>query len=486
MNKCFNGMLAVTSAFFIFSCNTPDAASTTTSLQDNSIIQETEVEPGIEDAVKETSTQPASDTLTTLNTNTPAISLSGGGFWAVKNKDLNTLLVSKVVRDPENMKKLTDIFVKGAKEEELKALARLAAMNEEEISLLDELPVKDQVNNEQSALAVSKGLTSRNIEQYRQSGKASDLFEKIIEQNNKALQKHSAAILKKVGEAKAAFQVKNPNMNLQSGNTYFDEKNNAVHLPMGDLSFADEVISHIPGKPAGKFGERALGAPNYKGDEKNDIAYVGYGGVLTLYFRDNAIVDVNGPDIYVFEVGAIEPTQLAISKDGENWIEIGKIKGGTAEVDINGFVPAGESYQYVRFTDLKSPSDIPGADIDAVACIGSAMRMTLSSGVLFDFGKYDLKPEAADELKKLAQKINILKGGSITVEGHTDDIGQDAENKILSEKRAQSVANALRSLLPGTNFKWQIKGFGENQPLKPNTDDANRQENRRVEVLVML
>ena len=485
MNYYFNNWINAIFVILIFSCNTPDDTSSETTLEESatSLNEQTTSEEAI--LVKEEKI-PADSAMSGLNNNTTTSTLGGGGFWAVKNPDLNTLLVSRLVRNPENTKKLTDVFIKGPKEDELKAMARLAEMKEEEILLLDQLPLTSQVNNEQAALAVSKGLTSPAIEQYRQSGISSELFEKIVEQNNKALQKHSAAILKKVDEAKAVFQLKNPKMNLESGNTYFDEKKNAVHLPMGDLSFADEVISHIPGKPAGDHGLRALGPPDYIGDEKNNIAYVGYGGVLTLYFKDNAIVDVNGPDIYVFEVGAIEPTELEISKDGQSWIKIGKIKGGTADVDINGFVPAGESYQYVRFTDLKSPSDIPGADIDAVACIGSAMRMTLSSGVLFDFGKFDLKTEAADELKQLAQKINILKGGSITVEGHTDDVGQDAENKILSEKRAQSVANALRTLLPAKDFKWKIIGHGESQPLKPNTDDASRQGNRRVEVLVML
>src|SRR5690606_29476033 len=158
----------------------------------------------------------------------------------------------------------------------------------------------------------------------------------------------------------------------------------------------------------GKYADRALGKPDYTGDETKNIAHIGLGGMLTLYFKDNAIVDVEGPDIYVFEVGAIEPTTLEMSKDGQHWIKIGKINGGTAEVDISGYVPDGENYHYVRFTDLKSPSDIPGADIDAVAAIGSVMRLTLNSSVLFDFGKYALKEEAAGALEALANKIKSL------------------------------------------------------------------------------
>ncbi len=95
---------------------------------------------------------------------------------------------------------------------------------------------------------------------------------------------------------------------------------------------------------------------------------------MTLKFVDNVLIDVPGPDLYVFEVGpAVQPTELSISNNGATWINIGKISGGTAEVDISQFVKPGDEFYFVSVTDLKSDcsGEFPGADIDAVGAIGS-------------------------------------------------------------------------------------------------------------------
>src|SRR5690606_6988801 len=158
-------------------------------------------------------------------------------------------------------------------------MAALAGMGANEIELLEQLPTKAFINNEQVARGVLDGVSSKKIDEWMNVGKASDLFKKIVEQNSKSLYRHSSELVKKATRSRKEFQSLNPNLNLSSGNTYFDEKGNAVHLPLGKLSFADEVVTHSLGKPAGKFAERALGKPDYNGDETRNIAHVGYGGV---------------------------------------------------------------------------------------------------------------------------------------------------------------------------------------------------------------
>jgi hypothetical protein len=169
------------------------------------------------------------------------------------------------------------------------------------------------------------------------------------------------------------------------GREYKDSKGGKVFLPCGRQAFADRVVSYNVGNPAPK-DRRAmnpefsvLGEPDYVSDEEDykkpvfTAVTLGCGGSLTLEFTKVRIVDVPGPDIYVFEVGpAVEPTQLEISKDGVNWINIGRISGGKASVDIHNYVQPGDQFRYVRLTDLKSAcgGDFPGADIDAVAAIG--------------------------------------------------------------------------------------------------------------------
>ena len=235
--------------------------------------------------------------------------------------------------------------------------------------------------------------------------------------------------------------------------------------------------------------KNVLGEPDvlqgYDIEDITGIHSLGLGGTITVQFTDNALTDVNGPDLYIFEIGQIEPTDLEISKDGKNWIHVGKIDGGVAEVDISPFVKQGELFYYVRLTDLKMKSGLPGADVDAIAAIGAAMRLNLDSKVLFESGKSILKPEGIAALKKLAHNIAVLNKGNVIVEGHTDDVGSAETNQKLSLARAKSVSAELKKLIPSRSFRWKEKGFGESQPMVENDTDENRAKNRRVDVLIL-
>ena len=263
----------------------------------------------------------------------------------------------------------------------------------------------------------------------------------------------------------------------------------AVYLPLGKLSFADKVVHANHPLLMTQQVKNVIGEPDViKGFLAEDITGIhslGLGGSLTIQFIDNALTNVNGPDLYIFEIGKIEPTNLEISKDGKKWIKVGKIDGGVAQVDIAKFVKQGELFYYVRLKDLKNKSALPGADVDAIAAIGAAMRLNLDSKVLFDTGKSQLKPEGLIALKELAKSISILKKGNVIVEGHTDDMGSYETNKRLSLARAKSVSAELKKLIPSSKFKWREKGLGESKPLVENNSDANRAKNRRVEVLVL-
>jgi OOP family OmpA-OmpF porin len=276
-----------------------------------------------------------------------------------------------------------------------------------------------------------------------------------------------------------------------SGNDYPDGHGGTVHFPLGDLSFADEVVSFNSGNPEAanardRDPKQALGVPNY--DQKNDSNYttLGCGGVLTLRFVDNALVDIPGPDIYVFEIGPqVEPTNLSISEDGTNWIEIGKISGGRADVDIHEFVKPGQVFHYVRLTDLKSAcgGSWPGADIDAVGAIGSILQFSLSSAVLFDFNKYTLKPEAKAQLDSIVEQIAQWPGATIFITGHTDAVGTPEKNQMLSENRATAVRDYFQTTRIA-NFKMNVVGYGESRPIASNETDEGRAKNRRVEIMV--
>ena len=103
--------------------------------------------------------------------------------------------------------------------------------------------------------------------------------------------------------------------------------------------------------------------------------------------------------------------------------------------------------------------------------------------VLFDFGKYDLRPEAREKLAKLSGIILAHPGLDLAVEGHTDNVGSDEVNQKLSEKRAETVrAYLIQQGLADGNVTAQ--GFGKTSPVVDNSTPEGRQKNRRVEIVV--
>jgi outer membrane protein OmpA-like peptidoglycan-associated protein len=105
------------------------------------------------------------------------------------------------------------------------------------------------------------------------------------------------------------------------------------------------------------------------------------------------------------------------------------------------------------------------------------------SDVVFDTGRYSLKPGAREKLAKVAGILLAYPGLSIEVGGYTDNVGGDAMNQTLSENRAGSVRDYLVREGVSTN-SVSSRGFGNSLPVASNGNSAGRQQNRRVELLV--
>jgi outer membrane protein OmpA-like peptidoglycan-associated protein len=105
------------------------------------------------------------------------------------------------------------------------------------------------------------------------------------------------------------------------------------------------------------------------------------------------------------------------------------------------------------------------------------------SDVLFDTGKYSLKPGAREKLAKVAGILLAYPGLNIAVGGYTDNVGGDDMNQRLSENRAGSVRDYLVQQGVATN-SVSAEGFGNSLPVASNDNSAGRQQNRRVELLV--
>lgn len=113
--------------------------------------------------------------------------------------------------------------------------------------------------------------------------------------------------------------------------------------------------------------------------------------------------------------------------------------------------------------------------------------ITFEDGVLFDFGKSDIRPDAAETLQDVAGALTEAQIEQATISGHTDSIGTDEFNQELSEARAGAVEQSL--LAAGVTTSLTSTWFGESRPVALNEIDgddnpAGRQLNRRVEIFV--
>jgi outer membrane protein OmpA-like peptidoglycan-associated protein len=105
------------------------------------------------------------------------------------------------------------------------------------------------------------------------------------------------------------------------------------------------------------------------------------------------------------------------------------------------------------------------------------------SDVLFESGKYDLRPAARERLAKIAGVLLAHPDLSLEIEGHTDNIGSDSFNQSLSEKRAGSVQDYLSQQgIPSDSMV--TRGLGKSEPIADNSTSAGRQKNRRVELVI--
>ena len=105
------------------------------------------------------------------------------------------------------------------------------------------------------------------------------------------------------------------------------------------------------------------------------------------------------------------------------------------------------------------------------------------SDVLFDTGKYSLKPDTKISLAKVSGILQAYPGLKLQVEGYTDSVGSDQMNQKLSENRADAVRQFLISQGVQQN-NITSTGYGKNNPVADNSTSKGRAQNRRVQLVV--
>jgi OOP family OmpA-OmpF porin len=123
------------------------------------------------------------------------------------------------------------------------------------------------------------------------------------------------------------------------------------------------------------------------------------------------------------------------------------------------------------------PGTPKGAPVDSRGC-------WVVNNINFDSGKADIKPIYYNQLNEIASIMNANANVKIEIDGHTDNVGEDAYNQKLSEARANSVMQYLVSA-DVDPFRLRAVGMGESQPIASNDTAQGKALNRRIEFKVI-
>jgi OmpA-OmpF porin, OOP family len=154
--------------------------------------------------------------------------------------------------------------------------------------------------------------------------------------------------------------------------------------------------------------------------------------------------------------------------------------------DVSGECKNFKGRTFVMVETLESKAmaqtmETPSAD-EMVAAITTSGRVALY-GILFDSGKTEVKAESKATMDEIAKLLGANKTLKLLVVGHTDNVGGFAPNLDLSKKRADAVVAQLVSQYKIDAKRLQSFGVSYASPVAPNTDEAGRGRNRRVELV---
>ncbi len=186
--------------------------------------------------------------------------------------------------------------------------------------------------------------------------------------------------------------------------------------------------------------------------------------------QKGAVIGATGGAI----LGAIIGNNVGKGGNGELGAVIGGVVGGGAGVLIGNKMDKQAQ---------KIEEEIPGAVVDRVDD-GIVVTFDENSGVYFDTAKYNINSASQQTLNKLVAVFKEYPDTNILVVGHTDSVGSEENNMILSKNRAYAVTNYLtnQGLSSG---RFTTNWFGESQPTNDNSTAEGRAKNRRVNVAIL-
>ena len=176
----------------------------------------------------------------------------------------------------------------------------------------------------------------------------------------------------------------------------------------------------------------------------------------------NATTSKGGTVLYTNDDGTL--TAKMQSNGKEVWLEVLAWASGEYRVTI---VEKETMRQDVKASDLLTALNNNGH---------------VSLYINFDTGKAVIKPEHQQVINEVVALLNQTPGLQLTIEGHTDNVGDPSSNKTLSDERANAVLHAVIQKGIAAD-RLQAVGYGQEKPIADNVSDDGRAKNRRVELV---
>jgi OOP family OmpA-OmpF porin len=182
---------------------------------------------------------------------------------------------------------------------------------------------------------------------------------------------------------------------------------------------------------------------------------------------ENAAKKIGGTTMYFNVNSATAVFKLLKSGKEVAWV---KVESGGS--DSNEFV-------MLYIVELEAMKQEITSD-DILTALNNDGRIALY--INFETGKSNIAPESQVIVDQIAEMLKSNPAMKISIEGHTDNVGSQSGNQVLSENRAAAVKNAL--IAKGTDkARLSSKGFGQDKPVSDNSTDEGKAKNRRVEVV---
>lgn len=275
------------------------------------------------------------------------------------------------------------------------------------------------------------------------------------------------------------------------GKIYFVEKNTRSLPDFSKMQSEGSIYTARWDVPPRRFTEGFPGVTNrfeWFAIDYNGKIYVpktgtyafrlGSDDASVLWIDGTRIVNADGLHAWGFAAGKVNLTE------GDHDFHLGYMQGPAYTLGLQLFVTLpGEKEKIFALQDFSRDVLASRSNL-TVTETANEIRVNVGAQVLFDTGKYALRPEATQLLRKVATLVQSYPGLPILIEGHTDSVGSTESNQTLSENRARAVVEWLtkNSAVPAGCIT--AKGFGETHPVATNDTSEGRQLNRRVEVTI--